>query len=504
MNYILEMENITKEFPGVKALDGVSFKVKEREIHALIGENGAGKSTLVKILSGVYPTGTYDGKIFLNGKEEEFKTIKDSEKKGISIIYQELALVKQLNIVENIFLGNEINKNGIIDFDQAFVKAEKMLNEVNLNVNPYTKVLNLGVGQQQLVEIAKALSKETKILILDEPTAALTETEIENLFNILKFLKKKGVTCIYISHKLDEIFEIADRVTILRDGKAINTNEISNLTRNNIISYMVGREMTQLFPYQDHQTGDMVFEVNNWTVAHPELQDKILLDNISFEARKGEILGIAGLMGSGRTELAKSIFGALNTKKTGEIIIDGKLVIINNPRNAIEAGIGYLSENRKEEGLNLEMDVKKNITMASHDQISNKGILDGNLEIKNSELYVRKLSIKTPSLEQKTNNLSGGNQQKVSLAKWLMTRPKVLFLDEPTRGIDVGAKQEIYNLMIELISEGICIIMISSELPEILGMSDRVLVMHEGKINGRLSREESSQEKIMYYATGGR
>lgn len=503
MNYILEMKNITKEFPGVIALDKVDFRVKEGEIHGLVGENGAGKSTLMKILSGVYPTGSYEGKILINGDEKEFSSIKDSEKEGISIIYQELALVKQLSVLENIFLGNEINKNGIIDFDQAFIQTEQILKEVNLNINPATKVLNLGVGQQQLVEIAKTLSKETRILILDEPTAALTETETENLFNILRNLKEKGVTCIYISHKLDEIFEISDSVTVLRDGKTISTNKTFELTRDKVISYMVGREMTQLFPWQEHKIGETVFEVRNWTVYNPEIPDKILLNNISFEAKKGEILGIAGLMGSGRTELAKSIFGAFGKKRTGQIFIEGEPVVINNPRDAIDSGISYCTENRKEEGLNLEMDVKENITMASHNYISKRGVIDRSIEIHDSEEYVEKLSIKTPSIEQKTKNLSGGNQQKVCLAKWLMTEPKVLILDEPTRGIDVGAKQEIYNLMNELVAKGICIIMISSELPEIMGMSDRILVMHEGQISGALLREESTQEKIMNYATGG-
>lgn len=501
--YILEMRDITKEFPGVKALDNVTFKVKKGEIHALVGENGAGKSTLMKVLSGVYPYGTYTGDIILKGQLQQYHNIKDSEKSGVAIIYQELALVKQMNIAENIFLGCEIKKHGLINWDEIFVETEKVLKEVRLSINPLTKVLNLGIGQQQLVEIAKAISKKADILILDEPSAALTESEIHNLQQILRELKEKGVTCIYISHKLNEVFEVADTVTILRDGKTISSDPIEAIDENKVISRMVGRELTQRFPRKEHTPGEVVFEVENWTVHNPELPDKKLIDNVSFKLRKGEILGIAGLMGAGRTELCMSIFGAFGVNVSGELKLNGKKIKITGPRSAIKAGISYLSEDRKRYGLVLGMDVKNNITMSSLDKISRVSLVNDNEVIKQTNSYVKDLAIKTPSIEQKAGNLSGGNQQKVVLGKWLMTMPRVLILDEPTRGIDVGAKFEIYNIMNELISKGVCIIMISSELPEILGMSDRILVMNKGQIKGDLSWTEATQEKVISYATGG-
>lgn len=502
-DYILEMKNITKEFPGVKALTDVNFKVKRGEIHSLVGENGAGKSTLMKVLSGVYPTGTYSGDILINGAKQDFKNIKDSEKAGVAIIYQELALVKKMNICENIFLGNEIAEKGVIDWDKAFAETKKVLNEVRLNINPSTKILNLGIGQQQLVEIAKAISKHADVLILDEPTAALTEAESENLLQILLELKSKGVTCIYISHKLNEVFKISDRITVLRDGRTICTEDARNLNEDKIISLMVGRELTERFPRKPHIPGDVVLEVKNWTVHNPELPDKKVIGNVSFSVRKGEILGIAGLMGAGRTELVMSIFGCYGRNISGEVILNGKKLKIRNPKDAIKEGISYVSEDRKHFGLVLNMDIKNNVSMASLDKISNLSVINDNEEIKASNSYVSELHIKTPSIEQKVKNLSGGNQQKVVLGKWLMTNPKVLILDEPTRGIDVGAKFEIYNIMNKLVDEGVCIIMISSELPEVLGMSDRILVMHEGEINGELSWDEATQEKVMSYATGG-
>lgn len=501
--YILEMVNITKEFPGVKALDNVSFRVKKGEIHALCGENGAGKSTLMKVLSGVYPAGTYSGSILINGEEKRFNNIKESEKAGIAIIYQELALVKQMNVCENIYLGNEIANKGIINWDEAFARTKEVLREVRMNINPATKVANLGIGQQQLVEIAKAVSKKADILILDEPTAALTETETENLLQILRELKAKGVTCIYISHKLSEVLKIADTITVLRDGKTICTEPAENMTEDKIISYMVGRELTERFPKKEHTASDIVLEVKNWTVYDPEIPGKVVIDNVSFCARKGEILGIAGLMGAGRTELAMSLFGYYGRNISGEIILNGKPLNIKTPYDAIKAGISYLSEDRKRYGLNLKMDVKDNISLASLDKISKMSVINNNEEIKQSTRFVSELRIKTPSIEQKVRNLSGGNQQKVVLGKWLMTDPKVLILDEPTRGIDVGAKYEIYNIMNRLVDNGVCVIMISSELPEILGMCDRILVMHEGRISGELSCEEATQEKVLNYATGG-
>lgn len=501
--YILEMRNITKEFPGVKALDNVNFKVKRGEVHALVGENGAGKSTLMKVLSGVYPYGTYTGDIVLNGKVQQYHGIKDSENAGVAIIYQELALVKLMNVCENIFLGNEIANKGVIDWDKAFVEAEKVLKEVKLDVHPATKLINLGIGQQQLIEIAKAVAKETDLLILDEPTAALTESESENLLKLLKEFRQKGVTCIYISHKLNEVFDIADNITVLRDGKTVATHRAQDLNEDKLISLMVGRELTQRFPRVEHTPGEVIMKVNNWTVYDPELTDKKVIDNVSFEVRRGEILGIAGLMGAGRTELFMSIFGCYGSKISGEVWINGNLMKAKNPKDVINEGICYLSEDRKGNGLVLMQDIKKNISMASLNKISKSGVINDNEEIKIAERYVKELRVKTPSIEQTVGNLSGGNQQKVVLGKWLMAEPKVLILDEPTRGIDVGAKFEIYNIMNQLVEQGVCIIMVSSELPEVLGMSDRVLVMHEGSFNGELDWQEATQEKVIFYATGG-
>ena len=501
--YILEMNNITKEFPGVKALDNVTFKVKKGEIHALCGENGAGKSTLMKVLSGVYPAGTYTGDILLNGQQQHYSSIKDSEHAGIAIIYQELALVKQMSICENIFLGNEKVRRGFINWDESYVETQKVLKEVRLNLNPLTKVSNLGIGQQQLVEIAKAIAKNAEVLILDEPSAALTESETENLLQILNELKSKGVTCIYISHKLNEVFAIADTITILRDGKTICTENKKDITENVVISKMVGRELTQRFPRKAHTPGEVVMEVSNWTVYNPLLPDQKLIDNVSFCIRKGEILGLAGLMGAGRTELCMSIFGAFGLNVSGEIKLDNKTIHIKNPKKAIKHGISYVSEDRKRYGLVLGMDIKNNSTLSSLEAMSKLSLINGNEAIKRTNQYVEDLRIKTPSIEQKCGNLSGGNQQKVVLAKWLLTKPKVLILDEPTRGIDVGAKFEIYNIMNKLVDEGVCIIMISSELPEVLGMSDRILVMHEGKLTKDFCWQDATQENILTYATGG-
>lgn len=502
---ILEMQNIVKDFSGVKALDDVTFKVKRGEIHALVGENGAGKSTLMKVLSGVYPHGQYTGKILINDQEMAFSHIKDSEKAGVAIIYQELALVKQMNIAENIFLGNEINGKLGIDWNQVISKTEGLLKEVGLQDNPLTKIYQLGIGKQQLIEIAKAISKEVSLLILDEPTAALTETESENLLSILRGLKEKGVTCIYISHKLNEVLEIADTITVLRDGKTICTMENDeNMTEDRIITQMVGRELTNRFPRVEHRAGDVILEVENWTVPHPDIPGKNIISNVSFQARQGEILGIAGLMGAGRTELAMSLFGAYGEGITGTLKLEGKEYRFNNPREAIEAGFCYLTEDRKKTGLVLMMDIKKNITLSSLESITKNFAINMNEEIKVANEYMAALKIKASSIEQTVDHLSGGNQQKVAIAKWLMAKPKVLILDEPTRGIDVGAKYEIYNLMNKLVEEGVCIIMISSELPEVLGMSDRVLVIKDGKITGDIDFKEADQKTIMYYATGGK
>jgi len=502
--YAIEMRNIIKDFPGVRALNNVTFKVKRGEIHALCGENGAGKSTLMKILSGVYPYGTYEGDIIIDGEVKRFSCTRDSEEAGIAIIYQELTLVKYMTVGENIYLGNEPLKNGMIDWNKDYSDAAKLLKELHIDINPHTKVMNLGVGMQQMVEIAKALSKNAKILILDEPTSALTESETELLFQILLDLKKKGVTCIYISHKLDEIFHMADTVTVLRDGATVCTDCVANMTEDKIIAAMVGRELNEQFPRVEHTAEDVVMEIKNYTVYDPDIPDKKLIDNVSFQIRRGEILGLAGLMGAGRTELASSIFGGVGAKREGEIYINGCKVDINSPIDAIKNGIAYLSEDRKRYGLVLLMDIAENIALPNYDKLSRFSIIDNNKKIKEAQRYVKELKIKTPSIAQRVANLSGGNQQKVVIAKWLMSEPKVLILDEPTRGIDVGAKYEIYNIMNSLVDQGVAIVMISSELPEILGMSDRILVMHEGKFTGEFDYREADQEKIMRAATGGK
>ncbi len=501
-DFILEMRKVTKTFPGVKALEEVTFSVKRGEVHALIGENGAGKSTLMKILSGVYPHGTYGGDIVLDGQVQKFAGLRDSEHAGIAIIFQELALVKQMTIAENIFLGTELQKaRGVIDWNRTFHETARALREVGLKLNPAARVIDLGVGSQQLVEIAKALSKNARLLILDEPTAALTESEADNLLNILAALKQKGVTCIYISHRLREITRIADRITVLRDGKTILTADKPEMPEERMVSTMVGRELTNMFPRRPRQAGETVLEVKGWTVRNP-VTDDLAVRDVSFQVRKGEILGIAGLMGAGRTELITSIFGAWGDPQAGELRLEGKRVFFRGAREAIQAGLALVSEDRKRYGLVLGMDVKENSTLASLKQIARFGVINKNEEIKRSDRYVKELRTKTPSLEQKVGNLSGGNQQKVVLAKWLLTRPKVLFLDEPTRGIDVGAKVEIYNIMNDLVERGVCVVMVSSELPEVLGMSDRILVMHEGRLTGGFSRTEASEERVMHYATG--
>jgi len=501
--FILEMRGITKEFPGVRALEKVTFQVRRGEIHALVGENGAGKSTLMKVLSGFYPYGSYSGEVVLEGEEQRFRDLRDSERAGIAIIFQELALVRHMTIAENIFLGDEQCKSrGVIDWNRTFQKTSAVLSAVGLKLNPATRVIDLGVGSQQLVEIAKALSKEARLLILDEPTAALTETETENLLRIRGELTGRGVTCIYISHRLGEVGRIADRVTVLRDGRTIVTDEVARMPQERMIQNMVGRELTNMYPRRSRQVGDTVLSVKGWTIEDP-VKGKVVVEDISFEARKGEILGIAGLMGAGRTELVMSLFGVWGRKKAGEMRLEGKPIRIESAYDAIRAGVSLVSEDRKRYGLVLGMDVKQNSTLASLERIARLGVINKNEEIKLSSQYVAELRTKTPSLEQRVSNLSGGNQQKVVIAKWLLTRPKVLFLDEPTRGIDVGAKVEIYNIMNDLVDQGVCVIMISSELPEVLGMSDRILVIHEGRLTGSLPRAEASEEKVMYYATGG-
>jgi putative multiple sugar transport system ATP-binding protein len=501
---ILEMKNISKEFPGVKALNNVSFRVAEGEIHCLVGENGAGKSTLMKVLSGVYRFGEYSGDILFGGEVQKFSSISDSEKAGIAIIYQELALVPEMTVYENIFLGNEIRKGFIVDWNETIKRAGEMLRKVRLNVNPATKVKDLGVGKQQLVEIAKALSKDVKLLILDEPTSALNENDSENLLNLLRELKGHGVTCVLISHKLKEVIEIADSVTVLRDGQTIRTLDArkGEVTEAVLIKNMVGRELGNIYPKREHKRSDeIILQVNNWSAYAPAVGRNIL-KNINFNVKKGEIVGFAGLMGSGRTELALSMFGNPDGYQiTGDMYVKGVKQQFHHPKDAINSGIAYVTEDRKGDGLILIQDVKQNITLANLKEIAKRSIVDNNAEVKVANEYKSSLNIKTPTVEQKVVNLSGGNQQKVSVAKWLFVKPDVLILDEPTRGIDVGAKFEIYTIMTRLVEQGMSIIMISSELPEVLGMSDRIYIVSSGRLSGELPIGEATQEKIMQLAT---
>ncbi len=501
--YILEMSEITKEFPGVKALNGVSFRVNQGEIHALCGENGAGKSTLMKVLSGVYPYGTYSGSIYINGEEQKFRNPREAESAGISIIYQELSLARNLSVAENLFLGDEILKNFFIDWDEMYSRANMLLEKVGLKIDSRTEVRNLGIGQQQLVEIAKALRSKCRILVLDEPTSALTQSEVENLMSLLQRLKEEGVTCIYISHRLEEVFGISDRVTVLRDGQAIGTEDTVKLCEESIISLMVGRSLIERFPKVKHERKELIFEVRNYSLKNI-VENKSVLQDINFKLYRGEVLGIAGLMGAGRTELVNSLFGAYKAgSTTGEIFLKGRKLTVRTPADAIRNGIALVSEDRKNYGAIQTATIRENMSIANLDNIPGRITINSTEERLMCEGLIKTLRIKLGSLENRINSLSGGNQQKVIFGRWLATKPAVLFMDEPTRGIDVGAKYEIYNIINELVDSGVGIIMISSELPEILGMSDRILVMHNGCISGELMREEATQEKILNYAMGG-
>ncbi len=502
---ILQMKSITKTFPGVKALDNVNLKVKKREIHSLCGENGAGKSTLMKVLSGVHPYGTYEGDIIYKGEVCKFKETRDSEKKGIVIIHQELALIPYLSIAENIFLGNEQQNRGVIDWNKTYHKTEQLLKRVGLDENPNTLVCDIGVGKQQLVEIAKALSKKVELLILDEPTAALNEVESENLLNLLLDLKEEGISSILISHKLNEVSAVADQITILRDGSTIETiiKETNMIDENRIIRGMVGRDIVDRFPKRNHQVGDVIFEVKNWVVYDPMSTERKVIDGVNFNVRAGEVIGLAGLMGSGRTELAMSLFGrSFGTKISGEVYKNGKKIDLKTIEQAVKNGVAYVTEDRKQYGLVLIDDICRNSSLSSLKKISHLGKVNENQEKQIAEEYRLKMNIKSPSIFQKTENLSGGNQQKVVLSKWILTNPDVLILDEPTRGIDVGAKYEIYLIINELVAQGKSVIIISSELPEVLGMSDRVYVMNEGKIVGELQGEQATQESVMTCVMG--
>ncbi|WP_428645006.1 multiple monosaccharide ABC transporter ATP-binding protein [Roseibium sp.] len=496
---LLSMQNISKTFPGVKALDRVNLDVKKGEIHAVVGENGAGKSTLMKVLSGVYPHGDYDGEIVYEGEAARFSGISDSEKKGIIIIHQELALVPQLSIAENIFLGNECARNGVIDWRETNRRTGELLAKVGLAEAPTTKVDNIGVGKQQLVEIAKALSKDVKLLILDEPTAALQENDSRKLLDLMLELKAHGVTSIIISHKLNEVRYVADSVTVIRDGMTVsNLDAKAGLSEDDIVRDMVGRDMTHRFPEHKRSPGKVLLEVEDWSVWHPEHNERQVIRNATFNVRAGEVVGIAGLMGSGRTELAMSIFGrSYGRNISGTVKLDGKPIDVSTVDRAIAAGISYVTEDRKALGLILDETIRFNTTLANLEGVASGAILKRNEETKVAEKYREALAIRTPSVFQKTVNLSGGNQQKVVLAKWLFTAPEVLILDEPTRGIDVGAKYEIYTIINDLAAQGKGVVMISSEMPELLGMCDRIYVMNEGALVGELAAGDASQERIM-------
>ena len=498
---LLEMKNITKTFPGVKALDNVNLQVEEGEIHALVGENGAGKSTLMNVLSGVYPYGSYEGDIIYNGEVCKFHDIKQSEEKGIVIIHQELALVPYMSIGENMFLGNERGKKAAIDWDETYGQAEKYMKEVGLSESSRTLIKDIGTGKQQLVEIAKALAKNAKLLILDEPTSSLNESDSKALLDLLLKFKKDGMTCIIISHKLNEVSYVADKITVIRDGSTIETmtKGVDDFSEDRIIKGMVGREIADRFPKRHGvKISDVSMEVKNWTVYHPIYTERKVVDNVSIKVHKGEVVGISGLMGAGRTELAKSVFGrSYGSSISGTLLLNGKEVHLKSSRDAIAHKLAYVTEDRKGDGLILSNPIKTNTTLANMAGVSNGIVIDKDKEYAVAVEYKEKLKTKCPTVEQNVGNLSGGNQQKVLLAKWMFADPDVLILDEPTRGIDVGAKYEIYCIINDLVAAGKSVIMISSELPEVLGMSDRIYVMNEGRIVGELSQEEASQEKIM-------
>jgi putative multiple sugar transport system ATP-binding protein len=500
---LLEMKNITKTFPGVKALDNVNFKVEEGEIHALVGENGAGKSTLMNVLSGIYPYGSYDGDIIYDGNVCKFSNIKDSEKLGIVIIHQELALVPEMTIGENMYLGNERGHKFAIDWNTTYAEADKYLKMVGLSESSKTQVKDIGTGKQQLVEIAKALAKQAKLLILDEPTSSLNEEDSRALLDLMLGFKKQGMTMIIISHKLNEVAYVADTITVVRDGATIETIDnhgAEPVSEERIIRGMVGREMTNRFPKREGVTiGSTMLEVSHWTVHHPLYPERKVVDDVSMYVRKGEVVGIYGLMGAGRTELAMSIFGqTYGTNISGELKIDGKPVKIKKGADdAIKHKIAYVTEDRKGNGLVLSQSIKVNTSLAHLDAISKHTVIDGDKEYAVAEEYRKKLKTKTPTVEQLVGNLSGGNQQKVLLAKWMFAEPDIMLLDEPTRGIDVGAKYEIYCIINDLAAAGKSVVMISSELPEVLGMSDRIYIMNEGKFVGEMKAEDATQENIM-------
>lgn len=497
---LLEMRSIIKEFPGGRALDTVSLTVDQGEIHGLVGENGAGKSTLMKVLSGVYPHGSYQGEVLVNGAVCRFRSIRESEAAGIAIIHQELALVPQLSIAENILLGQEPSRFGVIDQERALLEAGQVLKQVGLQLPSHTLVRELGVGQQQLVAIAKALQKQAALLILDEPTAALSDDEAGTLLAILRDLQQRGVTCIYISHRLQEVLSLCSRITVIRDGRSIATREVHELTEQALVGLMVGRELSVIYPRQERTIGDPVLEIRSWCAE--SVGSSLRLQDVSLTVRNNEILGLAGLVGAGRTELVMSLFGAWGRVASGSLLLKGTPLAVNIPQQVIAAGISLASEDRKRYGLVLGQPVRSNITLPNLEQVARRGVIDEQQEAEQAEGYRQQLAIRCATVEQPVGTLSGGNQQKVVLAKWLMTHPTVLILDEPTRGIDIGARAEIYALINRMVDDGIAVLVISSELPELLGLCDRIAVMHEGRITGELNRAEASQERIMLLATG--
>ena len=495
------MRAIGKSFPGVRALDGVTFDLYPGEIHALVGENGAGKSTLMKILGGVYPYPSYDGEIWIQGGVKRFRTVRESEHAGIAIVFQELSLVPELTVGENIFLGREPGRFGVVDWDGLYARASALLNELKLDINPQAQVAKLGTGRQQLVEIAKALSQKARILVLDEPTAALTDAEAESLFAVLEQLRARGIGTIYISHRLEEVFRLGDRITVLRDGRTIGTDAASGLNQSQVIARMVGREVSQIFPVSQRTVGDVVLEVRHLH-AEDSATGKHVVNDVSFWVRQGEVLGIAGLMGAGRTETMQCLFGAFPGKVRGEIFVGGNKVQISKPADAMAQGIGFVTEDRKRSGLVLDQTILRNMTLAALPKLSGRFTTNESREVAASRPVAESLRVKAGSLYTIAGTLSGGNQQKVVLGKWLLNAPKVLLLDEPTRGIDVGAKQEIYATIAKLAESGMAVIMVSSELPEVLGLSDRVVVLHEGQMTGEFTREQATPEAVMAAATG--
>ncbi|GAB4579486.1 MAG: xylose ABC transporter ATP-binding protein [Anaerolineales bacterium] len=501
---ILEFKNVTKRFPGVVALNNVSFEIRRGEVHGICGENGAGKSTLMKILSGVYPRETYEGAVIFNGEELRLgeSSIREAGEKGIAIVYQELTLVPTMTVGENVYLGREPLEGKVINWNKLYADTREILSKYELNVSPYEVIKNLGVGKMQMVEIAKALSENAKVLILDEPTSALSEAEVEKLMDIIKTLKAHGLTCIYITHKLEEFFRITDRVTVMRDGKAVVTELTEHLSVEKLVKHMVGREMKERFPKGNRNPGEIVFEVKDLQALDPHDAKHTVLNGVNFDVRRGEILGIAGLMGSGRTELVMTLFGEYGKIVGGKIKLGEKEIRPKNARDAIDAGLSLVPEDRKGMGLVMIQSILKNISLPNLNQFSNLFRIDTDKELKASMEQAKNLTIKTPSLEAFVETLSGGNQQKVVISKWLLSNPVVLIMDDPTRGIDVGAKYEIYKLMNDLAENGVAIIMISSELEEVLGMSDRVMVMCRGRSAGVLPIAEASEERIMVLATG--